>query len=242
MPEAPVQLFVTCLVDTLRPRVGRAAVSVLEEAGREVNVPSGQGCCGQPAFNVGMWDEAREMASQTLDLLDDTKGPIVVPSGSCAAMMAHHYDQLFAGTEREEQAHRVASRVREITEFLVDDLDSDVRADCGDCKVAVHYSCHGLRTLGLEHQSDVLLEDIDRVPLEQDKVCCGFGGLFSVEMPAVSNAILDEKIKHIQESGAGTLVGGDVSCLIHIEGGMRRKGGPTIEVKHIVELLGDSDG
>jgi L-lactate dehydrogenase complex protein LldE len=238
--EGPqVQLFVTCLVDSLAPDVGRATLDALEKAGCVVDFPLEQGCCGQPAFNVGLVDDARTMAGQTLDMLDATDGPIVIPSGSCAAMMAHHYPDLFAGTGRDEQARRVGARVRELTQFLVDDLDSDIEASCDDCTVAYHYSCHGLRELGLEHQADRLLSGVVRVPLSEDKECCGFGGLFSVEMPAVSTAIMNTKLEHIVESGATTVVGGDVSCLIHIEGGLRRRG-VAIEVKHISELLGEA--
>lgn len=239
--EGPqVQLFVTCLVDSLAPGVGRASLDALEKAGCTVDFPLAQGCCGQPAFNVGLVGDAREMAGQTLDVLDGTEGPVVTPSGSCAAMMVHHYVDLFAGTPREDQAKRVAARVRELTQFLVDDLDTDIAASCEGCSVAYHYSCHGLRELGLSGQADRLLEEANRVPLAEDRECCGFGGLFSVEMPAVSAAILNTKLDHIVDSGATTVVGGDVSCLIHIEGGLRRRG-VDVEVKHIAELLGDAE-
>jgi L-lactate dehydrogenase complex protein LldE len=239
MEGPPVQLFVTCLVDSLKPGVGRATLDALESAGCEVDFPLEQGCCGQPAFNVGLLEEARTMAAQTLDVLDGTEGPVVIPSGSCAAMMAHHYIDLFAGTGRESQARRVAARIRELTQFLIDDLDSDIEASCDGCALAYHYSCHGLRELGLAGQADRLLRGTSRVTLAEDRECCGFGGLFSVEMPAVSTAIMNTKLDRIVESGANMVVGGDVSCLIHIEGGLRRRGA-DIDVKHIAELLADS--
>lgn len=236
--EGPkVQLFVTCLVDALAPGVGRATVAALEKAGCVVEFPDGQSCCGQPAFNVGLVDDARTMAEHTLDVLDETAGPVVIPSGSCAVMITRHYAHLFEGTARETQARHVADRVRELTQYLVDDLDSSVRADCDGCTVAYHYSCHGLRELGLDHQADRLLEATDRAELERAKECCGFGGLFSVEMPAISEAIMNEKLDRVEASGADTLVGGDVSCLIHMEGGLRRRGS-KIDVKHIAELIG----
>jgi L-lactate dehydrogenase complex protein LldE len=236
MDGPPVQLFVTCLVDALAPAVGRATVGILEKSGCVVEFPPEQGCCGQPAFNVGLVDEARKMAAHTLDVLDDTAGTVVIPSGSCAAMIAHHYDELFAGTSREGQVGRVAPRVRELTQFLVDDLGSGLKADCGGCSVAYHYSCHGLRQLGLDHQADELLGETSRVALEGDRECCGFGGLFAVEMPAVSAAIMDAKLDRVESSGADTLVGGDVSCLMHLEGGLRRRGS-SITVRHIAEIL-----
>lgn len=211
-------------------------MGVLEKTGCAVEFPIAQGCCGQPAFNVGLVDEARTMAAHTLDVLDATEGTVVVPSGSCAAMIVHHYSELFAGTSREGQVGRVAQRVRELTQFLVDDLGADVKAGCGDCSVAYHYSCHGLRQLGLARQADELLSETSRATLEGDRECCGFGGLFAVEMPAVSAAIMDAKLDRVEASGADTLVGGDVSCLIHLEGGLRRRGS-TIAVRHIAELL-----
>jgi L-lactate dehydrogenase complex protein LldE len=240
--EGPqVQLFVTCLVDSLTPEVGRATVNALEKAGCSVDVPAGQGCCGQPAFNVGLHEEARVMAAHTLDVLDSTEGPVVVPSGSCTAMITRHYEELFSGSEREEQARRVGGRVRELTQFLVDDLATGDRASCDDCTVAYHYSCHGLRDLGLEGQADTLLEGVTRSSLEGERECCGFGGIFAIEMAAVSTAIMDRKLDSIEASGADTLVGGDVSCLLHLAGGLRRRGS-DIDVKHIAELLGDRDG
>jgi L-lactate dehydrogenase complex protein LldE len=155
-------------------------------------------------------------------------------------MIVHHYLELFEGTDRAEQAQRVASRTRELTQFFVDDLSADISASCDGCSVAYHYSCHGLRGLGLENQADQLLEKVERVDLYGDKECCGFGGLFSVEMPAVSAAIMDEKLDRVEASGADVLVGGDISCLTHLEGGLRRRGS-KIEVKHIAELLASGD-
>jgi L-lactate dehydrogenase complex protein LldE len=239
MQGPQVQLFVTCLVDALAPEVGRATLDALEKAGCEVAFPVDQGCCGQPAFNVGLVEDARKMAAHTLDVLDDTEGTVVIPSGSCTVMIAHHYRELFADTHREEQAKRVSSRVQELTQFLVDDLQTSARARCEDCAVAYHYSCHGLRELGLDHQADTLLEDTTRAHLDGDRECCGFGGLFAIEMPAVSTAIMDDKLDRIEASGADTVVGGDVSCLVHIAGGLRRRGS-EIDVKHIAELIGDA--
>lgn len=236
--EGPqVQLFVTCLVDSLAPNVGRASLVALETAGCDVDFPIDQGCCGQPAFNVGLVDDARKMAAHTLDVLDDTEGTVVIPSGSCAVMITRHYRELFADTEREGQVDRVAGRVRELTQYLVDDLDTDTRAGCEGCTVVYHYSCHGLREMGLDHQADTLLEGASRAVLEGDRECCGFGGLFAIEMPAVSTAIMNDKLDRIEASGADTVVGGDVSCLVHIAGGLRRRGS-SIDVKHIAELMG----
>lgn len=239
MQGSQVQLFVTCLVDALAPQVGRATLAALERSGCDVAFPEGQTCCGQPAFNVGLNDRAREMAEHTLDVLDATEGPVVLPSGSCTEMIVHHYPELFAGTDREEQAGRLAERTQELSKFLTEQ-DETPTANCDGCTVAYHYSCHGLRGLGLDATADQLLEGVDRVELDGDRECCGFGGLFAVEMPAVSAAIMDDKLDRVLASGANTLVGSDISCLIHLEGGLRRRGA-EIEVKHIAELLGGSD-
>lgn len=241
MDGPQVQLMATCLIDVLAPRVGRAVVAVLERSGCRVGFPEGQTCCGQPAMNVGMVDQAREMAGHTLDVFDGSEGTIVVPSGSCAEMVIHHYPRLLAGTERQDQARRVAARTREFTRFLIDDLDTDVEAACDGCAVAYQYSCHGLRGLGLDGPADRLLAGVERVPLDEDRECCGFGGLFSIGMPAVSGAIMDAKLDRIEASGADTLVGGDISCLIHLEGGLRRRGS-AIRVRHIAEVLAGEEG
>lgn len=240
MAGPQVQLVVTCLVDAMTPQVGRATVSALERSGCRVSFPEGQTCCGQPAMNTGHTEQAREMAAHMLDVLDATTGPVVVPSGSCAEMMIHHYPRLFEGTEREDQARRVAARVRELTQFLVDDVGTHIRASSDGASIVYHYSCHGLRGLGLDRTADRLLYGVERLPLDGDRECCGFGGLFSIEMPPVSAAIMDAKLDRIEASEAEMLVGGDVSCLLHLQGGLRRRGSP-VAVKHIAELLGDGE-
>ncbi len=229
-----VQLLATCLVDAMAPQVGRSTVAVLESSGCEVELPESQTCCGQPAMNVGMVDQAREMATRTIEAFSGSGLPVVVPSGSCAEMVIHHYPRLFEGTAMEEAARALADRTRELTRFLVDDLGAT--PSCGNCSVAYQYSCHGLRGLGLAETADRLLEGADRVDFEGAEECCGFGGLFSVTMPDVSAAIMDAKLDRLEASGADTLVGGDVSCLLHLEGGLRRRGS-EIRVMHIAELL-----
>lgn len=151
-------------------------------------------------------------------------------------MMTRHYRELFAGTDRQQQAERVGTRVRELSQYLVDELGSDLRASCEGCVVAYHLSCHGLRGLGLRQQAAQLLSDVEMAELEGAEECCGFGGVFAVEMPAVSAAIMNEKLDRIEASGANTLVGGDVSCLIHLEGGLRRRNSKIV-VKHLAEVL-----
>lgn len=235
-----VQLFVTCLVDGFFPDVGAATVRVLEAAGYDVAFPVDQTCCGQPAHNAGFADEAAAMAGHTVAVLDATSGPIVVPSGSCAAMIIHHAPALLAGDpEMRAAAARVAERTHELTSFLVD--VAGVTATGGRCSATAtfHDSCHGLRNLGVHEQPRRLLaevSDLSMTPLEGADECCGFGGLFSVEMPEVSAAMMRTKLDNVEATGAALLVGGDVSCLMHLGGGLRRRGSP-IEVRHVAELL-----
>lgn len=235
-----VQLFVTCLVDGFAPQVGIATVTVLEANGQTVDFPVDQTCCGQPALNAGVRDDARAMAVHTVAVLDDTEGPIVVPSGSCADMMIHRFPELLSSGPEAAAARRVANRVRELTQFLVHDLGIDVEST-GSGTVTVHKSCHGLRGLGIETEIETLVDGIDgleRCELEGADECCGFGGLFSIELPEVSSAILDTKLDNVIAAGADTVVGGDISCLMHIGGGLHRRGS-NVETRHIVELLVD---
>lgn len=234
------QLFVTCLIDGFAPHVGTAVADLLENLDIPVEFPEDQTCCGQPAFNAGFHDEARRMAAHTVRVLDGTDGPIVVPSGSCADMIIHHIPELVVDDpELRDAAGRVASRIRELTTFLVDDLGvADVGATReGTC--TVHHSCHGLRNLGVKAQPEVLIDNVDgleRVELEGATECCGFGGLFAIEMPDVSAAMLDRKLDAIEATGADVVVGGDVSCLLHIAGGLHRRGS-AVEACHIAEVL-----
>ena len=231
------QLFVTCLVDGFSPGVGVATVRLLEEAGYHVAFPFDQTCCGQPAFNAGFGEQAIAMAEHTVDVLDSTHGPIVVPSGSCGDMLIHRTPELLAGRPSEAAARRVAERTAELSRFLADH-GIPARGAARDDPVTFHRSCHGLRGLGLEGLGEKLLDaaGVPRCDLEGANECCGFGGLFSIELPEVSSAMLDTKLQAIEESGAAVVVGGDVSCLMHIAGGLHRRGSP-IRTAHIAEVL-----
>ncbi len=244
MATSTVQLFVTCLVNGFFPDVGVATVTVLERTGASVEFPEDQTCCGQPAFNAGFHDLARKMLRQTIDVLDATEGPIVLPSGSCAAMLVHHGpDLLHDDEEYRDKAERIAGRTHELSSYLVDECGLDgIGGGCAG-SVAYHASCHGLRNLRLDHQPQQLLDAaaaVHRIELEGSDECCGFGGLFSIEMPEVSAAILDTKLDNIEASGADIVVGGDVSCLMHIGGGLHRRGS-SVRTQHIAEVLAGDD-
>jgi L-lactate dehydrogenase complex protein LldE len=239
-----VQLFATCLVDGFAPSVGRAVVRLLEDQGLDVEFPFDQTCCGQPAFNAGHVERAVRMASHMVEVFDATDGPIVTPSGSCAVMLIHHAPDLLAGGPHQDASLRVAARVRELTAFLVDDLGVTGVGASGSGTVAYHPSCHGLRELGLRSQPEALIDAIDgieRRELPDAEECCGFGGLFSLELPEISAAILEAKIARIEESGADVVAGSDLSCLMHIGGGLRRRGSAVTAV-HVAELLARGEG
>lgn len=231
-----VQLYVTCLVDGFAPQVGEAAVRLLEQAGCEVQFPLDQTCCGQPAFNAGFTEQAKRMAKHNVDVLAQTTGPIVVPSGSCADMLSHHVPHLL---ESDQQAASVASRVKELSAFLVDDLGLTQigRSACDGCRVAYHPSCHGFRNLGITDQPKRLLgSQLELVELEDSDQCCGFGGLFAVELPEVSGAMLEAKLNAIEKAGVDTVTATDVGCLMHMAGGAHRRGW-SIDFRHWAELL-----
>ena len=235
-----VQLFVTCLVDAFSPQTGLSVVDVLERLGLEVEFPDGQTCCGQPEFNGGFTDQAAVLARRTVDVLSRSLAPVVVPSGSCADMIVHQYPSLLKDDPAyAERARDLASRCYEFSQFLVDVLGVtrvDARATGA---LAYHASCHGLRGLGIRRQPECLLGGIEGatlVPLPEADVCCGFGGLFAVKMPAVSGSMLDRKLDAIAACGATSVVVTDVSCQMHMAGGLKRRGSP-ISVVHLADVL-----
>jgi len=236
------QLFVTCLVDTFFPSVGNAVVNVLANQGVKSRVSDKQTCCGQPAFNAGLWNDARAMARHTIDVFSDDESPVVVPSGSCADMVVHQYPVLLKDDLYLKKAEHLANRTFEFSQFLVDKLDvDDVGAQCEDC-VAYHACCHGLRGLGIDPQPKKLLQHIKGITqrsLSDAESCCGFGGLFAIKMSDISGAILQRKLDDIEASGANIIVATDVSCLMHIEGGLRRRD-KRIRTMHLAEILASS--
>jgi len=231
------QLFVTCLIDSIFPDVGEAVVDVLERAGVEVAFPVEQTCCGQPAFNAGYWDDARRMASHILDVFETTEGPLIIPSGSCADMVKHRYLELFRDDPANlARAFALSARTYELSQFLVDVLGIKKWDALPHQKLAYHPSCHLLRGMGVDRQpKDLLLAaGVELVELEAE--CCGFGGVFSVDYAQISAEMLKRKIAAIETSGAKVVVAGDVSCLMHIEGGLRRAGS-EIRCAHIAQVL-----
>lgn len=235
-----VQLFVTCLVDTFFPETGEAMVRVLNRLGLRVDFPSAQTCCGQPAFNAGLHADARPLAEHTIRVFEKTTGDIIIPSGSCAAMIRHAYLELFKDDRRWlERARALATRVYEFSEYLVDVRGvSDLGARWPG-RLTYHPSCHLLRGLGVDRQPRLLLAHVreaEIVELPEREDCCGFGGVFSVEHPELSAEFLKRKIANLEKTESPTLVVAETGCLMHIQGGLARQGKGQ-RVMHIAEVL-----
>jgi L-lactate dehydrogenase complex protein LldE len=240
-----VALFVPCYVDLINPEVGVSVVRVLRRLGVEVAYPEGQTCCGQPAFNSGFFDEARSLAGRFLDVFESERWDYVVcPSGSCTTMVSHYYPFLMHDVPDErERSEALGHRVREFSDFLVNVLGVKDLGARHAGKAVFHTGCHQRRELGvLEEPRELLrnVEGLDLVEWENEELCCGFGGTFSVKMPDVSTAMADEKVKALEKSGADALISCDSSCLMHLGGRLKRKGHDT-RVLHLAQVL-DSRG
>jgi L-lactate dehydrogenase complex protein LldE len=236
-----VGLFITCLVDLMRPSVGFAAVKLLEGAGCKVQVPAAQTCCGQPAWNAGDDKNAADLARRAVDTFE-AFDYVVVPSGSCAGMIRNHYVEALSGDPAyARRARALAAKTHELVSFLVHERGMDhVTARC-PAKACYHDSCSSLRELGMKDEPRELLGSVEGLtlePLKDPEVCCGFGGLFSVKYPEISERMADDKIADAVAAGADTLIGPDLGCLLHLAGRMGRQG-TQIRVRHIAEVLAD---
>ncbi len=234
------QLFITCLIDSFFPSVGEAMVTVLHRSGVEVDFPQDQTCCGQPTFNAGLRAEARQIAEHTIRVFDTVKGDVVIPSGSCAHMLRHNYQELFADDPVWlPRATALATRTYEFTEYLVDVLGVTEFGAQWNGTLTYHPSCHLNRGLGIDRQPRELLSHVrgaQIVELPEAESCCGFGGVFSVEHPEISAEMLKHKITSLEKTEAPTLVVADAGCLMHIQGGLKRQR-KSQKVLHIAEIL-----
>ena len=234
-----VGLFVTCLVDLMRPSVGFAAIRLLENAGCRVEVPETQTCCGQPAYNSGDRKDTRDIARGVIAAFQGFDY-VVVPSGSCAGMIHEHYPALFADEpETLAKAREIAARTHELVSFLVDVLKVD-RVDAAyDGTVTYHDSCSGLRELKIKAQPRQLLASVAGLRLTElpgAEICCGFGGTFCVKYPDISERMAADKADDVTATGAGTLLAGDMGCLMNMAGKLQRQGSP-VRVRHVAEVL-----
>ena len=236
MPK--VSLFIPCFVDQLNPQVGLDVVRVLRRIGYEVDFPEAQTCCGQPAVNTGYWDEARPLAERFVRIFGSAEA-VVSPSGSCTTMVKSFYPELLSGTPLHDDAVKLGQRVHEFTQFLVKVAKiTDVGASFPH-KVTFHDSCHGLRELHLKQEPRELLKNVrglELVDLPYGEECCGFGGAFSVKYAMISAAMGDTKAGNIEKSSAEYVTAADSSCLMHIEGILRRKNSKARTI-HVASIL-----
>lgn len=240
MTDMPsVALFVTCLVDAMRPQIGFAALHALEAAGCTVVVPPEQTCCGQPALNSGDRARAVLLAQRTIAMLEGYDY-VVIPSGSCAGTIRCHYPEILADdTAWLARAEAVAARTWEVMAFLDEVRGWRPDGVTLDASATYHDSCSGLRELGIKAQPRRLLAAVGGLtlkPLAGAETCCGFGGTFCVKYPAISNAIVGEKAQAIDASGAQLLLAGDLGCLMNMAGKLHRMGSP-VRAYHAIELI-----
>lgn len=231
-----VALYVTCLADLMRPEVAEAAVALLEDADCEVIVPRAQSCCGQPGYNSGDYASAAALARQVIGEFEKYDY-VVLPSGSCAGMLVHHYPKLLEGRWR-ERACALAARVYELTQFLVDVCHFAPVPRGEAMTLSYHDSCAGLRELDIRAQPRQLLQaaGVEIRELAQRDVCCGFGGTFCAKMPGISAKMADDKLQDATSTGATLVCGGDLGCLLALAGRARREGS-TLEFRHVAEVL-----
>ena len=238
-----VGLFVTCLVDLMRPSVGFAAVKLLENAGCRVEVPETQTCCGQPAYNSGDRADTHDIARGVIQAFSGYDY-VVVPSGSCAGMIHEHYPALFADEpEMLAKAHDLARRTHELVSFLVDVMKVE-RVDAAyRGTVTYHDSCSGLRELKVKRQPRQLLGSVTGLTLRElpgAEICCGFGGTFCVKYPDISERMAADKADDVTATGADTLLAGDMGCLMNMAGKLQRQGS-RVRVRHVAEVLAGVD-
>ena len=236
-----VALFVTCLIDLHRPSVGFAAISLLEQAGCMVDVPREQTCCGQPAYNSGDRATARDLARGILDAFGGYDY-VVVPSGSCGGMLKHHLPLLFDDDPNlRARADALAAKTFELIGFLTDVMGfTQPLAKYTGGAVTYHDSCSGLRELGVKAQPRRLLHAVGAkvVEMSDPEVCCGFGGTFCVKYPEISVRMVSDKTRDIVDTGAETVLAGDLGCLLNIAGRLQREGHAP-DVRHVAEVLTD---
>ena len=228
----------TCLVDLFYPQAGMAGMELLRHQGIEVIYPQKQGCCGQPAFNSGYREEALAVARSQMQCFP-REIPIVVPSGSCAGMVIHHWPELFAGEADEAAARSVSGRTIELTQFLADVLDLQLTDLGTPTEIAIHTSCSCRNELKVADRIESLVAQLSNVTVQEQPrkaECCGFGGTFSIKQPDLSGSIVNDKCDALESTGAARVVSQDCGCLMNI-GGALEKRQQSMQPQHIAEFL-----
>ena len=240
MPNKPVYLFGTCLVDTFYPESGIDAISLLELCGYRVIFPQEQTCCGQPPYNSGEEKSARDVAKHTLSIFSKQAFPLIVPSASCAGMIKHHYPALFqAGTKEHEQAIELGKRTYELIEFITPKLPYHQQIDESQTTISLHRSCSALREMQVaEHWLTILtkLKGVSVTLPDQESECCGFGGTFAIKSPDISAAMTRDKCKHLLSEKPSRILSGDCGCLLNISGHLsfNKQDIPTLHIARFI--------
>jgi len=233
-----VTLFIPCFIDMCFPRVGISMVRILERLGHKVDCCDKPACCGQPGFNTGYWDESQAVAALAIEQLKDAE-VVVIPSGSCGAMMKVFYPELLAGTPHEQAARELSPRVFEFSQFLVGRLGLTDLGSRFPHRVTFHDGCHGLRELeGKKAPRELLakVRELSLVEMVLAETCCGFGGTFSAKFPAISTVMGNNKCASALETQADYIVSNDASCLMHLQGLLDRQHKP-LKTIHLAEVL-----
>jgi L-lactate dehydrogenase complex protein LldE len=236
-PET-VYYFGTCLIDAFYPEAGMAGIKLIQREGLRVIFPRQQTCCGQPAYNSGFPKEAKKVALKQIEVFPENY-PIVVPSGSCAGMMKHHYPLLFEGDARLDSIQQFSNRIVELSEFMVRTLNVKLEDRGAPIKVTWHSSCHALREMHIIEYSKSLihqLQNVQLIELQNEYECCGFGGTFAVKQPELSGAMVSDKVADIQQTAATRMLTGDCGCLMNISGAMEYQKIP-IKGQHFAEFI-----
>ncbi|MGF1723939.1 (Fe-S)-binding protein [Photobacterium nomapromontoriensis] len=234
-----VNFFVTCICDTVKSEVAKKTVLLLEELGCEIFFPKQQGCCGQPSLNSGYIEQSKPAMKNLIAAFECNDFPIVTPAGSCAAAIKKYPEYLADEPEWSARAQKVADRLFELTQFIVNELGITQIGARLKGRAVYHPSCSLIRKLGVREEPLALLanvEGLEMVPIKNQETCCGFGGTFSVKMAEISGEMVKEKVQHISEVEPDYLIGADISCLINIGGRVSREGKP-VKVMHIVDVL-----
>lgn len=233
-----VHVFIPCFIDQLYPDAGFNTIKVLEKVGCTVHYNPKQTCCGQPAFNAGYWGEAKEVCNKFLEDFQDAE-IIVVPSASCTGFVKNYYSKIYDNAPNQKEIKQFQSKVFELSDFLIHQLQVEDVGATFNGKVAYHDSCAALRECNLKTEPKTLLSNVkglELIEIKENETCCGFGGTFSVKFEGISTAMGEQKVSHIVDTHADYLVSTDLSCLMHLNGIIQKKG-HTIKSLHLADIL-----